>query len=30
MMERDNPSKEVFDEAQAKIYSLMQRDSFPR
>lgn len=30
MVERDNPSKEVFDEAQAKIYSLMQRDSFPR
>jgi len=28
--ERENPSRDVFDEAQAKIYSLMQRDSFPR
>lgn len=30
LLERANPSREVFDEAQAKIYSLMQRDSFPR
>lgn len=30
LLERENPSREVFDEAQAKIYSLMQRDSFPR
>jgi len=30
LVERGNPSREVFDEAQAKIYSLMQRDSFPR
>jgi len=30
LLERANPPREVFDEAQAKIYSLMQRDSFPR
>ena len=30
MNERKNPSENIFDEAQSKIYSLMHRDSFAR
>ena len=30
MSVRHNPTEEIFDEAQSKIYSLMHRDSFSR
>jgi len=30
LVERDTPSRDMFMEAQAKIYTLMHRDSFPR
>ena len=30
MSVRHNPTEQIFDEAQSKIYSLMHRDSFSR
>ena len=30
MVEKEEASETLFDEAQSKIYSLMKRDSYPR